>query len=272
MGICYRLAGDPVRALDNVDLFPPEQLVKRLYGAKLFLQSMALGQRGCLAEAECRARAGLAQPDLDAEMVSWGMAVLGSVLLRRGLSEEGAAWLGDYRIQSCHAILDFLPPYELGWAAVGRGDVLPAQMFANELDSFAGATKRDVYLSGCVGLLRGTVAGQLGDEDQAGELLSGVLVDAREAGLGELESVALTQLAEWHLRGHRLPKPQGHARDAMELAERAELRLRWADALNVLSGVERAAGDTEAAAQAAREAVPSGVVRRPAIQLCGRPG
>lgn len=94
----------------------------------------------------------------------------------------------------------------------------------------------------------------MGDEDRAGELFGGALVDAREAGLGELEIVALAQLAEWHLRGHRLPEAQGHARDAVELAERAELRLRWADALNVLSRVERAAGDTEAAAQAARDA------------------
>jgi hypothetical protein len=51
-----------------------------------------------------------------------------------------------------------------------------------------------------------------------------------------------------------LPEAQGHARDAVELAECAELRLRWADALNALSRVERAAGDTEAATQAAREA------------------
>jgi hypothetical protein len=35
---------------------------------------------------------------------------------------------------------------------------------------------------------------------------------------------------------------------------RAELRLRWADALNVLSRVARAAGDIKAAAQAARDA------------------
>ncbi len=52
----------------------------------------------------------------------------------------------------------------------------------------------------------------------------------------------------------RLPEARDHARDAVELAGRAELRLRWADALNVLSRVERAAGDTETAAQAAREA------------------
>jgi hypothetical protein len=186
-------------------------------------------------------------------MIDNAMLVLGSVLLDRGLSEEGAAWLGDYRVESDdenfgHSL------YELSWAALRRGDVLTAQTFANRLDSLAPATKRDMHLRVCAALLCGAIAGQVGDEDRADELLSGALVDARQAGLGELEIVALTQLAEWHLRGNRLPEARGHARDAVELAERAELRLRWADALNVLSRVERTAGDTDAAAQAAREA------------------
>ena len=111
-----------------------------------------------------------------------------------------------------------------------------------------------MHLRVCAALLRGVVTGQSGDEDRAGELLSGVLVDTREAGLGEQEIVALTQLAQWHLRADRLPEARGYARDAVELAGRAELRLRCADAFNVFSRVERTAGDTEAAAQAAREA------------------
>jgi hypothetical protein len=122
------------------------------------------------------------------------------------------------------------------------------------LDSLASAVERDVHLHVSAGVLKGTVSGRWGDEDQAGELLGAALVDARQAGLGELEIAALTELAEWHLRGRRLPAARDHARDAVELAERAELRLRWADALNVLSRVEWAAGDTEAATQAARDA------------------
>ncbi|MGH3766734.1 MAG: hypothetical protein ACRDTX_16560 [Pseudonocardiaceae bacterium] len=38
------------------------------------------------------------------------------------------------------------------------------------------------------------------------------------------------------------------------MASRAGLRLRWADALNLLSRIERVAGDTKTAAQAAHEA------------------
>ncbi len=255
MGIGYQFAGDPVRALDSYDLLPPEQWDGKLVVLKLFLQSMALRQRGCLAEAERCARAALAHPDLlEDEIVCLSMVALGSVLLHRGLSEEGTAWLGDHRTEIKHGPLDYFSPYELGWAVVRRGDVLAAQTFADRLDSLASARKRDAHLRVCAALLHGAVTGQLRDEDRAGEVFRGALVDARQAGLGELEIVALTQLAEWHLRGHRLPEARDHARDAVELAERAELRLRWADALNVLSRVERATGDTEAAAQAAREA------------------
>lgn len=187
-------------------------------------------------------------------MTGAAMMALGSVLLHRGLSAEGTAWLEDYRVDIDEEPFGYFSLYELGWAALRRGDVVTVQTFANRLTSLASARKRDALLRVCAALLHGAIAGQVGDEGRAGELLSGALVDAREAGLGELEIVALTQLAERHLRGHRLPEAQGDARDAVELAERAELRLRWADALNVLSRVERAAGDTEAAAQAAREA------------------
>ncbi len=257
MGVGYQFAGDPVRALDSYDLFPPGQLKENLVVIKLFLQSMALCQHGCLAEAERCARAALAQPDLAEHITGIAMTALGSVLLHRGLSEEGTAWLGDYRVEIAEIgdePFSYFPLYELGWAALRRGDVVTVQTFANRLDSLASARKRDALLRVCAALLRGAVTGQVGDGDRADELLSGALVDARQAGLGELEIVALTQLAEWHLRGNRLPEARGHARDAVELAERAELRLRWADALNVLSRVERTAGDTEAAAQAAREA------------------
>ncbi len=255
MGVGYQLAGDPVRALDSYDLFPPGQPDNYLVVTKLLLQSMALDQRGCLAEAERCVRAALAQPDLlDEEMAHVGMVTLGSVLLRRGLSEEGAAWLGDYRVEIDDGPFGYFSRYELGWAAVRRGDVSTAQMFADRLDILTSATKRRAHLRVCAALLRGVVTGQLGDEDRAGELFSSALADAREAGLGELEIVALTQLADWRLRGRQLAEAREYARDAVGLAERAELRLRWADALNVLSRVERAAGDTGAAAQVAREA------------------
>ncbi len=252
-GFCYQFAGDPARALDSYDLLAPGRRNEDAVAFKLILQSMALGQRGCLAEAEHRVRAALAQPDLNEHMVGDAMTALGLVLLHRGLSEEGAVWLGDYRIEIDDGLL-ILSLHELGWAAARRGDVSTAQTFANRLNRLASASNGHMHLGVFAALLHGAVTGQLGDEDRAGELLSGALVDARQAGLGELEIVALTHLAEWHLRADCLPEARGHARDTVELAERAELRLRWADALNVLSRVDRAAGDTEAAAQAAREA------------------
>jgi hypothetical protein len=251
MGIGYQLAGDPVRALESYDRFPlsPVLTDETLVAIKLLFKPMALYQRGCLREAERCARVALAQFDVvDAVPGSFWVVPLGLVLLRRGLSEEGAAWLADYRVAINDPFSGCFSLYELGLAAAHRGDVLTAQTFANRLDIRA-STDREVHVAGYAALLRGVVTGKLGDEDGAGELLSGALVNARQAGLGELEVVALTQLAEWHLRAHRMPEARGHARDAVELAECAELRLRWADAHNVLSRVERAVGDTEAAAR-----------------------
>ncbi|MGH3902193.1 MAG: HEAT repeat domain-containing protein [Pseudonocardiaceae bacterium] len=259
MGIGYQFAGDPVRALDSYGLISSEQLDGDLVVAKLLLQSMALDQRGCLAEAERCARAALAQPDLDGDIAGDAMTALGSVLLHRGFLKDGAAWLADYRTTLGRSpfgelSLGYLSLRELGWDALHRDDVLAAEVFANRLDNHAATSNRKVYLGVCAMVLRGVVAGRWGDEDRAGELLSGGLADARETGLGELEIVGLTQLAEWHLRGCRLSEARDHARDAVELAERAELRLRLADALNVLSRVERKAGNTEAAARAAHAA------------------
>jgi hypothetical protein len=65
--------------------------------------------------------------------------------------------------------------------------------------------------------------------------------------------VVLTELAGWHIRGRRIAQAREHIRDAIEFAERSLLRLRLADALNMLSRIEQVAGDT-AAIEAARVA------------------
>ncbi|MGH3799583.1 MAG: hypothetical protein ACRDTD_05505 [Pseudonocardiaceae bacterium] len=158
------------------------------------------------------------------------MTALGSVLMHRGFPEEGAAWLADYRTTHGRGVgdlsLGYLSLYQFGWAALHRGDVLTAQAFGNRLNGQFATSNREVYFDVYAILLRGAVADRLGDEDRAGELFGGGLVDARETGLGELEIVGLTQLAEWYLRARRLPEARDHARDAAQLAERTGLRLR----------------------------------------------
>lgn len=149
MGVGYQFAGDPVRALDSYDLFPG-QLEENLVAIKIVLQSMALCQHGCLAEAERCARAALAQFDLTEGIIGTAMTALGSVLLYRGLSEEGAAWLGDYRVEIDEEPFGYyFSLYELCWAALRRGDVVTAQTFANWLDSLASARERDALLRVC---------------------------------------------------------------------------------------------------------------------------
>jgi hypothetical protein len=62
MGLSYQFAGDPVRALDSYGLLDSGKGNEDDVVFTLFLQSMALGQHGCLANAERCARAALAQP------------------------------------------------------------------------------------------------------------------------------------------------------------------------------------------------------------------
>lgn len=179
MGIGYQFIGDPVRALDSYDLFPSGRSKKNFDFIKLFLQSMALVQCGRLAEAERCARAVLERTEIDEipeRFVGICMAGLGSILLYRGYLEQGTAWLTDYRVKVDNEPFGYFSLNELGWAAMRRGDAFAAQTFANRLDSLASTGLRHVHLGGCAALLRGSVISQFGDEDQAGEVLSGALV------------------------------------------------------------------------------------------------
>lgn len=102
-------------------------------------------------------------------------------------------------------------------------------------------------------ILRGGLM-RRGHGDRAGELLTEALLASRSVGLGQAEVVALTELAGWHLDEGRIAQAREDVRDAIELAERAELRLCWADSLNTLCRIEFTAGDRAAAVTAARAA------------------
>jgi len=160
MGVGYQLSGEPVRVFDSCDLLPAGQSYKNDFDfSKLVLQTMALDQRGCLAEAERCARSALTYPDLTMGEYSAAVTVLGLVLLHRGLPEEGAAWLRDYRVQIRAEIFDYFSLYELGWAAVRQGDFVTAQTFANRLDGIASANERNMHMGACAALLYGAING-----------------------------------------------------------------------------------------------------------------
>ena len=68
------------------------------------------------------------------------------------------------------------------------------------------------------------------------------LVLAREARGIESEAGLLVQLGHWHTKHGSLEAARAYAADALHLAEHAQLKLRQADALNLLSSVHRAGG------------------------------
>jgi ATP/maltotriose-dependent transcriptional regulator MalT len=102
--------------------------------------------------------------------------------------------------------------------------------------------------------LQGQVALASGDLPLADERLHHALTRARTVDLAEEELPALTALAEVHRRRGD-PKAARELLDHVwEPAERGPYPLLHADALNVLAQIERDAGNTTAAIQAATEA------------------
>lgn len=95
------------------------------------------------------------------------------------------------------------------------------------------------------------VAEAQGRHDHALDLLNDALVLAREARGIDNEAGLLVQLGHLHTRHGRLNAARAYAADALHLAEHAQLKLRQADALNLLSSVDRANGNQQEAAASA---------------------
>lgn len=102
--------------------------------------------------------------------------------------------------------------------------------------------------------LQGTVALHLGDLAKAHERLQHALSRARAVQLVEEELPTLTALAELLRRQGDPTKARDYLEDVWEAAERGPYPLLHADALNVLAQIERDAGNTDAAIEAATQA------------------
>ena len=100
--------------------------------------------------------------------------------------------------------------------------------------------------------LQGAAALGLGDEDTADERLHHALTRARAVNLVEEELPALVALAELWWRQADFKAAREFLDDVWESAERGPYPLFHADAFNVLAQVERDAGNTQAAVDAAQ--------------------
>ncbi|MBV9142754.1 MAG: hypothetical protein JO115_17885 [Pseudonocardiales bacterium] len=124
-GVGYCFAGDPGRAVQAYDvaLSGIVSLVERdKEGEELLaifrsLRAFALCQLGNLAEAEREAWQGITAL-IDDDYAELAIVVLGSILVRRGLIEDGRAWLTDYRGFFEPDYFSFLRVLEFGWLAL----------------------------------------------------------------------------------------------------------------------------------------------------------
>ena len=102
--------------------------------------------------------------------------------------------------------------------------------------------------------LQGTAALELGEYATASERLHHALNRARAVSRVSEELPTLVALAEWHRQQGDLLQARVVLEDLWDLAERGPYPLFHADALNVLAQIERDAGNTGAAVEAATRA------------------
>jgi tetratricopeptide (TPR) repeat protein len=263
VGIGYQFAGDPRRASQGYDALMSafsdladrgKQQGNRVTRVKA-LRALTLCQLGRLADAEREAREALAHDDKDDDSLRLKILALGLVLLRRGRRQDGRAWLTDYRtpLGEEGGLFRWMALWEFGWMALSAGDSDSAEWCLARMNKLAEQESRGGPAKVSAMILCGALA-RREHGNRAGELLTDALLASRSLGLGHAEVVALAELAGWHLDEGRIAQAREHVRDAIELADRAGLRLCWADSLNTLCRIELAAGDHAAAVVAARAA------------------
>jgi tetratricopeptide (TPR) repeat protein len=247
--IFYLAAGDPNRALDTYHQLMAEDFTADEDSSFEAIMLCALGK---LAEAELAARLGFNSARSPEEN---HILPLATVLIRRGRYIDGRAWLSDYRLDVANdiSVSIFGAPdlLELGMTSLRHGRIADAQAFCDRIfergRDFPLATIHAMSLSGALSTARG-------QHERAYEQLNDALVVSRRVKNLDCEIGVLTQLAELNATMGRLGEARKHSADALQLAEHGELRLRQADAMNVLSRIEHLAGNRDTAASAAIEA------------------
>lgn len=141
----------------------------------------------------------------------------------------------------------------LAQVALAENTPLLAQQLADRAWELAGILRleRDFIRAA---RLQGTAALYLRDYRRAGERLHHTLLRARSVSLVEQELPTLVALAELHRRQAQTTEARVMLDDVWESAEHGPYPLFHADALNVLAQIERDAGNTDAAVEAATKA------------------
>ncbi|HEX4397069.1 MAG TPA: DUF4062 domain-containing protein [Trebonia sp.] len=252
LGACHLMCGDAGRAFTAFQRFR-EYPIEADWGRAL--GSIILCALGKPADAELSVRSELNGDSANIDTLS--IQALASLAFLQGQYSVVTGWLSDSRLHTddidYRAFFGALNVLQLGLMALHQGDVDSAQYFSDEIFEKAAADSHPL-----IGLhakaLGAAVAHAKGEYDQARQLLSDALVVARQTGGSDNEAGVLIQFADVNADTGRLNEARSNIADARQLAEHGQLRLRQADAMNVLSRIERLGGDRAAAASAAVEA------------------
>jgi tetratricopeptide (TPR) repeat protein len=257
----YQLSGQPGRALS---LFRKHIAIRDRQGNQEDLSvglanlSEALHQTGALREAQLRAVQSLGIDRKGGNLFAEGVSLkkLGAILATRGLVE-----MADRSVQRALRVVSAqeqaqsagLANADMADVALWKADYPAALQLANRAWELASVLRveRDFIRAA---RLQGAASLGLDDLAKADERLHHALTRARAVNLVEEEIQALIALAELRRR----QGDSGAARELVdavwEAAERGPYPLYHADALNVLAQIERDAGNTAAAIEAATQA------------------
>ena len=217
--------------------------------------SESLRLSGALHESEAAVRRALVstreQQNHNQEAIS--LYWLGLVLITRGVADESnLALQQSLRMKSYDQAVGLINSF-LARRALWLSQFAIALSFANrawelaQVDKFEG----DFIRAACV---QGEAALGLNEFATAEERLHHALTRARAVNYVEEELPALVALSELSRRQHSPKAAREFLDDLWELAERGPYPTFHADALNVLAQIERDAGNTEAAIEAATKA------------------
>jgi Domain of unknown function (DUF4062) len=251
-GVCYVTYGDAGRAFTAFERcrgLPVDDDWGRA------LEPIILCALGKLADAEFSLRTALNRIAPKVDTIS--MQALATLAFLRGQYTAGTELLSDDELDTedmdYRAFFGALNLLQLGLMALRQGDVKSAQAIRDQIFEKAAADSHPL-----IGLhartLGAAVAHAQGDLDHAGQLLGDALIVARQTRNSDNEAGLLIQFADVNADLRRLDEARSNIADARHLAEHGQLRLRQADAMNVLSRIEYLAGNRAAATSAAIEA------------------
>ncbi|MEM8557456.1 MAG: DUF4062 domain-containing protein [Bacteroidota bacterium] len=257
----YLFSGQPgaavsrFRLAEQIDASEGDQSSQAVF---LYNLSGALRPAASLqaAEASPRAALAIARELTDRFREGQSLYFVGVALAMRGRSDEATVALQrSLRIWQAreHRQGEGVVSACLAETILQRGDAAAAQPLADRAWTLAHVRRHESDFIRAA-RLQGTAALQLGDLELAHDRLQHALARARAVSLVEEELPTLVVLAEWHRQQGEPEKAREMLADVWDPAEVGPYPLFHADALNVLAQIERDAGNTDAAVEAATQA------------------